>query len=119
MVALALVFVATVAVFLIFIHSMSEMIGNNRIIENRCKAAEKRLKDGKPVEGDAELVRLCVEGTLAVKKEKAKGGGGGALAAIGDDIVKYVFLAGLAYTAVFILLPRITEQMGKKKLGVS
>ena len=62
---------------------------------------------------------LCQELDEQIKKEKAKGGGGGALAAIGDDIVKYVFLAGLAYTAVFILLPRITEQMGKKKLGVS
>ena len=118
-VALALVFVATVAVFLIFIHSMKDMSENNRMLEDRCKAAEQRIKAGKGTDDDKSLVRLCIEGILEVKKEKAKGGGGGALAAIGDDIVKYVFLAGLAYTAVFILLPRITEQMGKKKLGVS
>ncbi len=108
-VALTLVFIATVAVFLIFIHSMMEMSANNRILEGRCKAAEKRIEAGRPATGDQKLVRLCIEGLLAAKKEK-KG-----LDALGGDIVKYIVFAGLAYTAVFILLPRITEQMAKKK----
>lgn len=90
--AVVLIFLGTVAMVLMFIHSMRRTSLNNAIMAERCKAAEAR--------GDTETVRLCI------KLASAAGADDSIMKTI-KTIATVALVGGALWLGATLVLPRL------------
>ncbi len=100
-VLLTMVILGTVALILMYVHSMKVLTLNNRIMEDRCKKAEER--------GDTEIVKLCIEQAAAAQ---AKPSGPQALM---EKLAMFALIGGVVYTLAIVVLPKVTAQLLTKR----
>jgi hypothetical protein len=98
---LSVVVLGTVALVLNFIHSMKRLQANNKIMAERCKAAEER--------GDKELVKICIQAAASAQAEPS------GPEALMKTVATYAILGGLLYTVSVVVLPKVAERMLEKK----
>ncbi len=91
-VALILTFLATVALFLVYTYSMEQLRLNNKVMADRCAAAEAR--------GDTATVRACIEAAADLQKHTP-------LAELGPTIMRYALIGGGIYLAITVGVPAL------------
>jgi len=91
-VALILTFLATVALFLVFTYSTEQLRLNNKIMADRCKAAEER--------GDTETVRQCIAAAADLQKHSP-------LSELGPTVLRYAMIGGGIYLAITVGVPAL------------
>ena len=101
-VALILTFLATVALFLVYTYSMERLRLNNKIMADRCAAAEAR--------GDTETVRLCIESAAGLQDK-------GPFDDLLDKVLQAAALAGGVYLVITVGVPALGKALGQASKG--